>query len=77
MYGAVDYMFDNLKEIRTAIKNTQKTLKRQSNFNQNIALLALGVATYMVLNELDKRRQNEKIRELERKLSYKPQKENK
>lgn len=58
------YIFGSLKSSETAVKSIQKTLRYQKGFNRNITMLAWAVTVYVVVNELDRREQNKKIKEL-------------
>lgn len=64
MYEVFDYIFGSLKSSETAIKSIQKTLRYQKGFNRNITVLAWAVTVYAVVNELDRREQSKKIKEL-------------
>jgi len=58
------YIFGSLKSSETAVKSIQKTLRYQKGFNRNITMLAWAVTVYVVVNELDRREQNKKIKGL-------------
>lgn len=64
MCEVFDYIFGSLKSSETAVKSIQKTLRYQKGFNRNITMLAWAVTVYVVVNELDRREQNKKIKEL-------------
>lgn len=64
MCEVFDYIFGSLKSSETAIKSIQKTLRYQKGFNRNITVLAWAVTVYAVVNELNRREQDKKIKEL-------------
>lgn len=68
MRRTVNYIFEDSNSAFFIRKGVETVLKRQSDFNSTLTILALGVTAYITLNEINRKRQNEKIRELERKL---------
>lgn len=64
MCEVFDYIFGSLKSSETAVRSIQKTLRYQKGFNRNITMLAWAMTAYVVMNELDRRKQNKKIKEL-------------
>lgn len=64
MCEVLDYIFGSLKSSETALKSIQKTLRYQRGFNRNVTMLAWAMTVYVVMNELDRREQNKKIKEL-------------
>lgn len=64
MCEVFDYILSSLKSSETAVKSIRKTLRYQKSFNRNITMLAWTMTAYVVVNELDRREQNKKIKEL-------------
>lgn len=58
------YIFTSLRSSETALKNIQKVLRHQKSFNRNVAVLAWAMTAYVVTNELNRREQDKKIKEL-------------
>lgn len=58
------YIFGSLRSSERAVQSIQRTLKHQRSFNRNVAVLAIAMTAYMVTNEIDRKKQNEKIEKL-------------
>jgi len=65
MYEVFDYIFGTLKSTEMTMRNVQKTLRYQRNFNHNITVLACATTVCIVMNELSRQEQNKKIKKLE------------
>lgn len=68
MNEVINYIFGSLRTSEVVMHNIAKELRQQRRFNRNIAVIA-GMAVYFAVNaEMERRRQAEKIKNLEREI---------
>lgn len=64
MCEVFSYIFSSLRSSETALKSIQKALRHQKGFNRNVAVFTWAMTAYVVTNELNRREQDRKIKEL-------------
>lgn len=64
----VNYIFKNIQEAETQFRKINKSLYSQRRFNRKAACFAIWVGGSLVLNRLDKKNINRKIRKLEKEI---------
>ena len=66
MNEMLNYIFSSLRDSEKTIGVIQKTLRRQIRFDRKVTFFALAMTAYVVISEIDRREQSEKIAKLEK-----------
>lgn len=69
MCEVFNYIFGSLKSSETEIKGIQKTLKQQTRINRDITVLVWVMSAYVIVNDIQRYKQNKKIKKLENEIT--------
>ena len=62
----LEYIFNNMKNTEKNFEIICRDMKKQNSFNKSVAFFAFSVAAYVVTNEIEKRNQAMRIKNLEK-----------
>lgn len=64
----IEYIFNSMKNTEKNFEIICRNLKGQKRFNKSVWFFAFSVAAYVVTNEIEKREQAMRIRNLEKEI---------
>lgn len=64
----MNYIFGSIRTSEVAVKNISKALTKQTKINKSFRLFAICVTVNLVISEIERREQSEKIRKMEKEI---------